>query len=99
MNTGRSFATLFSEYLNMSSLPEKEYIECSLISKYEDKVSKRLQERKKELLKKGKEIYQKNMRELIVRDNYLLKAMPKDDIWQSRTILIPLIYNKEEGEN
>lgn len=67
------FNSFFKEVYYTDCLPIKEYKKYWLISKYEDKVSERLLQDKKDLYKKADQLFTEKLNEIISQPNPLLK--------------------------
>jgi tRNA A37 N6-isopentenylltransferase MiaA len=88
-NTITTLNQLFKEAYFIGQLSEKEQVKYRLISRYENKVSQRLRDEAKALMKKGGDEFQRTMTLLMLSPNNIFAKISKNDTWQMGTIPIP----------
>lgn len=91
-----NFNDLFKEFIYIGCLTETEQIKYHLICRYEDKVSKRLLDEKKQLYEEGKEESKRIMLDCLTTPNPFLEAV-KGSFGNGNLYHQPVILGLEHG--
>lgn len=97
MSSISTLSELITEYYDIACLPESDQAKYRLISKYRDKVSKRLLDEKKELREKARGLFADFLCETLMKPNPFL-AMLKNESQLSHYYPVPIL-NQSNGNN